>query len=170
MDIILKIKPLVISALSIFVLSGCVTAEATYKGHEKLGAEYAKNVNWHTLKEGSTIALAEKKPCLVDFAVPEHCARCEFLQNNVYNRKEITDKINSDFIPIWIDLSKELTPEEKALGEKFDYRNDCLLLFLDHKGNIIKDPEGKKMCFVDKIPPQVFIDHLDYVREKYIVQ
>ncbi len=152
------------TVISILILYGCATTGAD---HEKLGAEYARDVNWHTLEEGGKIALAEKRPLVVDFGVPERCPRCEFLENNVYNRKEITDKLNSDFVPIWIDLSKELTPEEKALGEKFDYQNECLLLFLDHKGNIIKDPEGKKMCFVDSIPPQVFIDYLDYVKEKY---
>jgi hypothetical protein len=166
----LQIKTIVIAALSVILLAGCVTTEAAHKEHGKLGAAYAAKVNWHTLEEGSKLALAENKPCLVDFAVPEHCPRCDFLEKNVYSRDQIVAKINSDFIPIWIDLSKELTPEEKALGEKFDYQNECLLLFLDHKGTIIKDPEGKKMCFVEHIEPQVFIDYLDYVREKYLPQ
>jgi hypothetical protein len=91
-----------------------------------------------------------------------------FLENNVYNKDEIVRKINTDFIPVWIDLSGKMTPEEKTLGELYDYENECLLLFLDHAGNVIHDPEGKKMCFTDRIPTKVFIEYLDYVRGMYI--
>jgi len=130
--------------------------------HEK----YAEKVQWMPLKEGMVKAKLEKKPLLVDFAVAEGCPRCDFLQKNVYSKDEIVKKINSDFIPVFIDLSKKLTPEEKALGEKYDYKGDCLLLFLDSDGNVIKDPEGAKMCFVDKVEPEVFIKYLEQVKNK----
>jgi thioredoxin-related protein len=136
--------------------------------HKKGGTVYAPDVNWKSLKDGRKLAKKEKKPMLVDFAVPEDCDRCEFFENNVYNKKEITDKINSEFIPVWIDLNGPLTMDEQALGDKFDFKNDCLTLFLDYKGVIIEDPEGKEMCFVDEIEPEVFIEYLDYVREEYV--
>lgn len=127
---------------------------------------YAEKVKWHSLKDGMVKAKAEKKPALVDFGIIKGCPRCEFLLKNVYNNDEIVKKINSDFVPVFIDLGKELTREEKSLGEKYDYKNDCLLLFLDSEGNIIKDPEGKHMCFMDKVEPEVFIKYLDNVRTK----
>ncbi len=129
--------------------------------------KYAEKVKWLTLKEGLETASNEGKPIVVDFAVTKGCPRCEFLVRNVYNNDLIVEKLNTDFIPVWIDLSGNLTPAEKALGEKYDYRNDCLLLFLDPDGNIIQDPEGRNMCFMDRVDPQVFIDYLYYVLKKY---
>ncbi len=125
---------------------------------------YAEKVKWHSLKEGMVKARAEMKPVLVDFGIVKGCPRCEFLMKNVYSKDEIVKKINYDFIPVFIDLGKELTSEEKALGEKYDYKSDCLLLFLDSDGNIIKDPKGKKMCFMDKVESEVFIRYLDEVK------
>jgi thioredoxin-related protein len=125
---------------------------------------YAGKVKWFSLNEGMEKARAEKKPLLVDFAVAKGCPRCEFLQKNVYSKDEIARKINSDFVPIFIDLSKKLSPEEKVLGEKYDYKSDCLLLFLDYEGNVIKNPETGRMCFPDKIEPEVFIKYLDSVK------
>ena len=128
--------------------------------------KYAENVNWRSLKKGMEKAKAEKKPMLVDFGIIKGCPRCEFLQKNVYSSDKIVEKINSDFVPVFIDLGKDLTHEEKALGEKYDYKNDCLLLFLDYEGNVIKDPEGGKMCFADRVEPEVFIKYLEQVKSK----
>lgn len=132
---------------------------------------YADRVNWHDLESGRAMARSSKKPMIVDFAVPSGCDRCDFLQNNVYNRDEIVAKINRDFIPIWVNLdasSHTLTPDEEKLGQKFDYRKDCLLLFLDHEERLIEDPEGKQFCFAEEIEPEVFMEYLDYVRTKYV--
>lgn len=138
-----------------------------FAGNALAEEKYAEKVNWHSLKDGMAKAGLEKKPVLVDFGIGKGCPRCEFLQKNVYSKDEIVKKINSDFVPVFVNLSKELTPEEKALGEKYDYKSDCLLLFLDFEGNIIKDPQGKKMCFVDKVEPEVFIKYLEQVKTKF---
>ena len=130
--------------------------------------KYAEKVKWLPLKEGMERARVEKKPMLVDFAVAKGCPRCDFLQKNVYSKDEIVRKINSDFVSILIDLSKKLTPEENALGEKYDYKSDCLLLFLDYEGNVIKNPEAGRMCFPDKIEPEVFIKYLDSVKNRML--
>lgn len=129
---------------------------------------YAGKVKWFSLNEGMEKARAEKKPLLVDFAVAKGCPRCEFLQKNVYSKDEIARRINSDFVPVFIDLSKKLTAEEKALGGKYDFKNDCLLLFLDYNGNVIKEPEAGQMCFADKIEPDVFIKYFDSVKNRML--
>ncbi len=131
------------------------------------GEKYAEDVNWHSLKYGMKKARQEKKPILVDFGVIAGCSRCEFLLKSVYSNNDIVKKINSDFIPVFIDLGNELTQEEKALGEKYDYKNDCLLLFLDYEGHVIKDPAGAKMCFVSRVEPEVFMKYLDQVKAKF---
>lgn len=99
--------------------------------------KYARKVNWKSLEEGLKILESLKKPLLVDFGVEEGCHSCEFLQKNVYSNDEIAEKINSHFIPIFINLANPLTSQEITLGDKYDYENDCLLLFLDHKSEVI---------------------------------
>ncbi len=150
-------KAAILITFFLFIFAGNVLPEE----------KYAEKVNWHSLEEGLQKAKIEKKPMIVDFGIGKGCPRCEFLQKNVYSKDEIVKKINSDFIPVFINLMKELTPEEKALGEKYDYKNDCLLLFLDSEGNIIKDPGGKKMCFADKVEPGVFMKYLEQVKTKF---
>ncbi len=121
------------------------------------------NVKWTTLKQGSQKARAEKKPIIVDFFYGPGCPRCERLEKGAYADPRITRKINEEFVPIFIDLTKSLTKEEEELGNKYEYKNDCLMLFLDPEMNIIKDPSEKMMCFVDDIEPDVFIEYLDMI-------
>jgi hypothetical protein len=162
-------RSLMLMAAALALLGGCSGAPVSHMDHpayEKM--KYAPMVHWQTLQEGRETALREKKPCLVDFAVPMDCDRCDFLQENVYSREEIVAKINAEFVPILIDLSGNLTAEETALGEKYDFRNDCLMLFLNHEGDVIRDPDGTQMCFADKIEPEVFMEYLDHVLEEYV--
>ncbi|MFN3479260.1 MAG: thioredoxin family protein [Thermodesulfovibrionales bacterium] len=126
--------------------------------------DYAGLIKWLSLKDGKERARLEKKPMIIDFAVAEGCPRCEAMQRNVYSRKEIADRINKEFIPVRIDLAKELSAEERKLGEEYDFKNDCLLLFLDPDGRILKDPSGKRLCFMDAIDTEVFLRYLDYIK------
>lgn len=122
------------------------------------------DVKWCSLKDGMAKAAAEKKPMIVDFFYGKGCPRCEKLEKGIYADPKIAKKINDDFVPILVDLTKPLTKEEEDLGNKYDYKNDCLMLFLDPEMNIIKDPSGKKMCFVDDIEPEIFNDYLSMIK------
>ena len=124
----------------------------------------AGDVKWFSLKDGVDKAKAEKKPLIVDFFYSKDCPRCAKLEQNIYSEPKIAKKINDDFVPVFIDLTKPLSKEEEDLGKKYDYKNDCLMLFLDHDMNILKDPSGKKMCFVDHIEPDIFIGYLDMMK------
>lgn len=128
-------------------------------------ASASAEVKWYTLKEGTEKAKAEKKPMLVDFFFGKGCPRCEALQKDVYDNEAIAKKIMDDFIPIRVDLTKKkLSPVEEALGNKYDYKNDCLLLFLDHNGNLIKGPGGKKLRFAEKVGPASFMGYLEFIK------
>ncbi len=144
-------KILLMSILFAFVLS---SSSFAIKG----------DVKWCSLNEGMAKAKAEKKPVIVDFFYGPECPRCEKLEKGVYTNPKISKKINDDFVPIFIDLTKPLTKEEEALGNKYEYQNDCLMLFLDYDMNLLKDPSGKKMCFVDYIEPEIFIGYLDMMK------
>lgn len=124
-------------------------------------------IHWVTLAEGLKIAADEHKPVIVDFYFGRGCPRCESLQKNVYDNPAIGEKISEDFVPVRIDLSKKLTVEETALGKQYDFKNDCLLLFLDQNGRLAKGPGGKRLCFADAVEPEQFIQYLDMVRAGY---
>jgi thioredoxin-related protein len=124
-------------------------------------------IQWLSLNAGMEKAKEENKPLIVDFYFGKGCSRCEAMQEQVYDNPSIAAKVMKDFIPVRIDLKKKLTKEEEDLGNKYNFKNDCLLLFLDPKGGIIKDTMGKRMCFIDKINPQWFIDYLNMVESYY---
>jgi len=125
----------------------------------------AGEVKWYSLKEGTAKARAEKKPVIVDFFYGKGCPRCEFLQKEVYGNPAIAKKIMDDFVPIMVDLTKPLSADEEKLGEKYEYKKDCLLIFLDTENNLIKDSKGRKLCFVDKVDPEEFIGYLDMIKK-----
>lgn len=124
-------------------------------------------IQWLSLKAGMEKAKEENKPLIVDFYYGKGCPRCEAMQEQVYNNPSIAAKVMKDFIPVRVDLKKKLTKGEEDLGNKYNFRNDCLLLFLDPQGEIINDTMGKRMCFIDKINPQWFIDYLNMVESYY---
>jgi thiol-disulfide isomerase/thioredoxin len=124
----------------------------------------ASGVKWYALTEGQVKSKVEGKPVIVDFFFGKGCPRCEFLEKEVYSNPAIAKKIMDDFVPIRIDLTKKLSKEEQTLGEKYEFKNDCLLIFLDKSGDLVKDATGKKLCFIDKVDPDEFIRYLDTVK------
>lgn len=122
------------------------------------------SVTWLTLKEGAARAKVEKKPMLVDFFYGKGCPRCEKLEKAGYKDPAIAKRIMDDFIPVRVDLTKELTKEEKELGEKNDYKKECLLLFLDPEGNTIKDTSGKRISCAAMMDSDLLLKYLDTVK------
>ncbi|MEJ2683188.1 MAG: thioredoxin family protein [Candidatus Sulfobium sp.] len=124
-------------------------------------------IQWLSLKAGMEKARKEDRPLIVDFYYGKGCSRCEAMQEQVYDNPSIAAKVMKDFIPVRIDLKKKLTVQEEDLGKKYHFNNDCLLLFLDPNGEIIHDTMGKRLCFINKINPQWFIDYLNMVKSYY---
>jgi thioredoxin-related protein len=124
-------------------------------------------IQWLSLKAGMEKAKKENRPLIVDFYYGKGCSRCEAMQNEVYNNPSIAAEVMKDFIPVRIDLKKKLTKQEEDLGKKYHFNNDCLLLFLQPDGEIIHDTMGKRLCFINKIDPQWFIDYLNMVKSYY---
>lgn len=127
----------------------------------------AEDIKWYSLKDGMEKAKQEKKPTIVDFWYGEGCPRCARMQKNIYGDPMIVKKIVDDFIPIKVDLTKPLTEEEEALGNKYEYKHECLLLFLDHNGELLSDTAGKRLCFMDSLEPEWFVSYLDMISRSY---
>ncbi len=151
----------------ILSVSACAHPAVDQKIADIPEGSFAWKVNWVPLDEGLVIAFDEGKPLLIEFAVHEGCPRCELMQKHVYSNANITDKINKEFIPVFINLANPLSPNERELGEKHDYHEDCLLVFLDYKGEPVFEAGNGKMCYKDPTDPEVFIKYLDYVISTY---
>ena len=150
-----KMKKLLLVLLS-FILLGAFTHSFASDG-----------IQWYSLKDGMEKAKQEKMPLIVDFWYGEGCPRCARMQKDIYGDPLIVKKIMDDFIPIKIDLAKALTAEEEALGDKYEYKHECLLLFLDHNGEVLSDTGGKRLCFMDSVDPEWFVSYLDMVKRSY---
>jgi len=118
-------------------------------------------IQWHTLSEGKKISLETGKPAVIDFYTAEECPRCRKMDRDVYSDPEVIRRLNTEFVAIRIDLAKDLTPGEKAVGDKFGYMEECLLVFMTPDGEAVKDPAGKKLCFAEAIDVKWFLSYLD---------
>jgi hypothetical protein len=147
--------------LIIGLVADCAASSAPRPGAAAGSSPSGAKIHWYSLAEGMKAAAAEKKPMVVDFYVPAGCSRCRKMAMNVYAKPEIISKLNESFIPIHIDLSGKLSKEEKALGEKFAYKEDCLLLFLKHNGDIIQEPSGKQICTADAVDSGWYMERLE---------
>lgn len=156
---------IVISALAF--LAACGGRGAHHGGHAGHGGGSAARssgslVQWHRLADGKEKAWILEKPLLVDFFVPEGCDRCERMDRDLWGNPEIARLVNEGFVPVRIDLTRNLSREEIALGRKYDYNYDCLLVFLDYRGEVIEDAGGGRMCFADFVSADWFLGHLKH--------
>jgi thioredoxin-related protein len=149
-------------AALIFLLASCASHQPP--AADSPPAVRPTLVHWHSLAEAKKIAAAEKKPMIVDYYVPEGCNRCELMDRKVYNDPEIAREINEGFAAARVIVSRPMTDEEKELGRRYDFNFDCLLLFLDSEGNVLKDAGGGRMCFAQFVDPKWFAQYLARAR------
>jgi len=124
-----------------------------------------ESIRWRTLAEGSREAAETKRPCLVDFYFGANCHRCSQLDRHVYTNPYVIHRVNTEFIPVRIDLQKPLTEAEQALMEKMETGGECMLLFLHPDGTVLKDSTGVRVCTMGMISPEQFIRYLDRALE-----
>ena len=118
-------------------------------------------IPWRSLAQAKPEALLSNKPMLIDFFTGKDCPRCQLLVREVYSNPTIADRIMRDFIPVRVDLDHPLSAEEKALSSRLENGEECILAFLTAKGSIIADSEGKRICSMDMLTPEVFSKYLD---------
>lgn len=158
---------LTMCAAALLLLTSCAGPGGHHGGHAGHGGGvFARGasqdlVQWHRLADAKEVAWILEKPMLVDFYVPEGCDRCERMDRDLWGNPEIARRVNEGFVPVRIDLTRNLTREEIALGRKYDYKYDCLLLFLDHTGEAIEDAGGGRMCFAEFVSTDWFLGHLE---------
>ncbi len=127
--------------------------------------EWAGDINWRSLEQARVEAKEVGKPLMIDFYVSEACHRCMMMAMQVYAKPEISQYINVNFIPAKINISRTLTPEEHALGKKYDFNYDCLVVFETADGEVIEDVKLGRFCFVDPVDPKFFMGYLERANE-----
>lgn len=118
-------------------------------------------ITWLSLSQAKKEALASNKPMLVDFFTSKDCHRCQSLVLNIYSNPIIVDRIKSDFVPVRVNLDSELSQEEKKLAQRLESGEECVLAFLSPNGSVITDPDGKRICSMDLLTQESFIEYID---------
>lgn len=78
---------------------------------------------YHDYEEGMAAAIASNKPVMIDFT-GHGCVNCRKMEEHVWTKKEIFDKLNKDFILISLyvddkrDIPAELQPTSPSSGKK----------------------------------------------------
>ena len=159
-------RTLSLPLFALFLAACAGTSQGPHANHGGGGgAGDPGSVNWYSLAEGKELAWVQEKPMLVDFYVPEGCDRCESMVQEVYGNEEIAGLINERFVPVRINLAGNMSREEAELGRKYDYQYECLLLFLDHAGEVIEKAGGGRMCFAEFVKPEWFKEYLNHASQ-----
>ena len=128
-------------------------------------AVQADTVRWWSFNSGLDAARKQKKPIVIDFYA-DWCHWCKVMEESTFGEKNISRKLNSDYIAVKVDTQK---------NERITYRGvnytpltfaqavgvDGLptVLFLDRDGNPITRLGGY-------IRPHTFIALLDYIKDE----
>jgi thiol:disulfide interchange protein DsbD len=112
----------------------------------------------HDYAEGIKRARRENKPVMLDFT-GWNCPNCRRMEENVWPRKEVYDKIKDDFVlvSLYCDDKESLPAPEKVgertaktVGQKWSYfqqlyyNNNAqpFYVLLDHNGLLLAEPRG----------------------------
>ncbi len=150
-------------------LGGCAAGHQGHAGHGgrppwrdtgSLAADIP--IPSYSLAEGKDLAFLQEKPMMVDFYAPEGCSRCDLMARHLWGNPEIARYVEEHFVLVRVDLTGHMTREEIELGRRYDYKFDCLLIYLDYRGEVLTDAGGGRMCFADFIEPETFLKMLSH--------
>jgi thiol-disulfide isomerase/thioredoxin len=138
--------------LILFTVLGCQQMNTTQPQAE---------IDWHTLAQGKVEAAENQLPVLVDFYYGPQCPRCLAFDQQIYADAKIIHRLNTQFVAIRIDLRKPLNKEEQALADAMKTGGECMLMFLNSAGEIVKTRQGAAICTMDKLTKEEFSSYLD---------
>jgi len=138
--------------LVLFTMMGCQKMNVT---------PVQEKIDWHSLAAGQAEAAKLKLPCLVDFYYGPQCPRCLAFDKKIYADPEIIHRLNTQFVAIRIDLRKPLKNNEQTLADAMKTGGECMLMFLNSAGEIVKTQHGAPICTMNKLTKEEFSSYLD---------
>lgn len=118
--------------------------------------------DWKPMEEAQKLAAENNKKVLI-YANAVWCTYCKKMENEVFTLKEVQDKTEEYFYPVWIDIESEdsLRFRDRELSQMEFARamrvtGTPTLIFLDSEGEIIAGQPGF-------IPEDLYVQILDYV-------
>jgi thioredoxin-related protein len=117
-----------------------------------VSAAWAKPVEWATDYEKALADAAKTKKIIMIDLYTDWCGWCKKLDKDVYANKTVEDKLGANFIAV--KANPEKTKWAAELAKKFKVRGFPYIVFLDAKGNKLKDIGGY-------VPADKFAEILD---------
>lgn len=100
----------------------------------------------------------QNKPVIIDFSA-DWCSPCRELDQVTFHDSRVAEMAKNDFILIKVDLTRKGNPVFEALLEKYQVKGVPTVIFLDRKGEEIKE-----LRLVDFEPPHLFLERLIKVK------
>jgi hypothetical protein len=118
-------------------------------------------IQWRSLVDGKIEASQRNMPVLVDFFLGPECMRCVAVQKDIYDDRELAARIERDFIPVRVWLSRELSADEQALSAQLHNGDECILAFLDAHGQVVKNSQGEDISSMQMLPADEYLRYMD---------
>lgn len=129
-------------------------------GHGTSTPQKPSRITWHDFDEGKERAIAENKLMVVDFWVGEGCHRCDVMAMKIWRDPKVVELMEEHFIAVRVDIERALPEGARALGKKYDYNYECLLVLCTPDGNAVEDSTTGRMCFSELITAEWFVSYL----------
>lgn len=126
---------MLLTLLCALVLTGCSKKTTTPEVSSTTKGIYFHKKSYDKILD---MAKEQNKPVFIDF-VTVWCAPCLWLEQDVFEQKQVGEYFNKNFISVKIDAEKGEGPDIASMFNVYGYPT---LVYLDSQGNVINQHTG----------------------------
>lgn len=124
-------------------------------------------VSWMSVGDGFNKSGRLKRPLLVYVANRDQCEVCTYLEKRIFTLPEVSERINNELVPVWVDTGAEAGPEIMQERDSHGINDLCVLRFVGPGGDRIRGMDEEASCINRRIGAEEFIRSLNVIREAY---